>query len=133
MVTIQRERAKTLKEMAEISAYFYQDFADYEPDAAKKHLTAAAREPLARVRAVLAALPSWTPEPLHQAVITTAEELGIKLGKLAQPLRVAVSGRAATPGIDQTLYLIGREAVLRRIDRAVAWIDQRESSAEGAV
>jgi glutamyl-tRNA synthetase len=133
VVVVQRERAKTLKEMAEISAYFYQDFADYEADAAKKHLTAAAREPLARVRTALAGLDSWAPEPLHQAVIATAEALAIKLGKLAQPLRVAVSGRGATPGIDQTLYLIGREAVLRRIDRAVAWIGRQDSlsTAEG--
>jgi glutamyl-tRNA synthetase len=133
VVVVQRERAKTLKEMAEISAYFYQDFADYEADAAKKHLTAAAHEPLARVRTTLAELDSWAPEPLHQAVIATAEALAIKLGKLAQPLRVAVSGRGATPGIDQTLYLIGREAVLRRIDRAVAWIGRQDSlsTAEG--
>jgi glutamyl-tRNA synthetase len=133
VVTVQRDRAKTLKEMAEISAYFYQDFADYEADAARKQLTAAARAPLVQVRAALAALESWTPEPLHQAVIATAESLGIKLGKLAQPLRVAVSGRGATPGIDQTLWLIGREAVLRRIDRAIAWIDRHGSeSTEGA-
>ena len=129
VVAVQRERAKTLKEMAEISTYFYQDFADYEEEAAKKHLTIAAREPLARVRAALASLDPWAPEALHQAVIATAEALAIKLGKLAQPLRVAVSGRGATPGIDQTLYLVGREAVLRRIDRAIAWIERHASPA----
>jgi len=130
VIEVQRERAKTLKEMADISAYFYRDFADYEAGAAKKHLTAAAREPLAQARAALAALQPWTPQALHQAVIATAEALAIRLGTLAQPLRVAVSGRGATPGIDQTLYLIGREAVLRRIDRAIARIDQQGSSSE---
>jgi glutamyl-tRNA synthetase len=77
------------------------------------------------VRAALAALQDWTPEKLHQAVIDVAETLELKLGKVAQPLRVAVVGRAASPGIDITLQLIGRDACLRRIDRAIAYIDKR--------
>lgn len=122
---VQRERAKTLVEMAEISSFFYRDFADYDPDAAKKFLRAAAREPLVHLRDTLAALPAWEPEVLHQTVKDVAEALDLKLGKVAQPLRVAVVGRAASPGIDVTLHLTGREACLRRIDRAVAYISQR--------
>ncbi|MDX1410360.1 MAG: hypothetical protein R3330_19550, partial [Saprospiraceae bacterium] len=67
----------------------------------------------------------WAPEEMHKAVIGVAESLGIKLGSVAQPLRVAVAGRAASPGIDITLYLVGREACLRRIDRAIEYIKQR--------
>lgn len=122
---VQRERAKTLVEMAEISAFFYRDFEDYDPDAAKKFLRAAAREPLVQLRHALAALPGWEPEALHQAVQDVAQTLDLKLGKVAQPLRVAVAGRAASPGIDVTLQLVGREACLRRIDRAVDYISQR--------
>lgn len=122
---VQRERAKTLVEMAEISAFFYRDFEDYDPDAAKKFLRAAAREPLEQLRHALAALPVWEPEALHQAVQDVAQALDLKLGKVAQPLRVAVAGRAASPGIDVTLQLVGREACLRRIDRAVDYISQR--------
>ena len=124
VIELQRERAKTLKEMAEISAFFYRDFDDYEPDAARKHLTAEAQAPLARAREALAALGGWTAEGLHGALVEVAEGLGLKLGKVAQPMRVAVCGRAASPGIDVTLELLGRAAALRRIDRALAWIGQ---------
>ena len=121
----QQERAKTLVEMAEISAFFYRDFDEFEQKAAKKHLKAAALEPLQQVRERLATLDEWDAEKLHQVVIAVAESLGLNMGKVAQPLRVAVAGRAASPGIDVTLQLTGREACLRRIDKALAWINKR--------
>ena len=121
----QQERAKTLVEMAEISAFFYRDFDEFEQKAAKKHLKAAALEPLQQVRERLVTLDEWDGEKLHQVVIDVAESLGLNMGKVAQPLRVAVAGRAASPGIDVTLQLVGREACLRRIDKALAWINKR--------
>lgn len=124
---VQRERAKTLVEMADISAFFYRDFEEFEPDAAKKFLKAAALEPLVELRDALAVLARWEPDDLHQAVKDVADSLDLKLGKVAQPLRVAVVGRAASPGIDVTLYLVGREACLRRIDRALEYISQRST------
>ena len=124
VVRIQQERARTLVEMAENSAFFYRDFEAFDEQAARKNLQPAAIEPLERVRAALTGLADWTPENLHQAVITVAETLELKLGKVAQPLRVAVTGRAASPGIDVTLHLVGREACLRRIDRALGFITE---------
>ena len=62
---------------------------------------------------------------LHQVVMDVAESLSLKMGKVAQPLRVAIVGRAASPGIDVTLQLVGREACLRRIDMALAYINKR--------
>jgi glutamyl-tRNA synthetase len=121
----QQERAKTLVEMAEISAFFYRDFDEFEQNAAKKHLKAAAREPLQQVRDRLEILDKWDGEKLHQVVIDVAESLAFNMGKVAQPLRVAVAGRAASPGIDVTLQLVGRKACLRRIDKALAWINKR--------
>ncbi len=129
VVKAQQERAKTLVEMAEISAFFYRDFDDYDEAAARKHLRPVAAEPLQKVRNVLASLQDWHPESLHQAVVSVAEDLGIKMGKVAQPLRVALSGRAASPGIDVTLHLVGKAAALRRIDRALAYIQQRANAA----
>ena len=128
VVTAQAARAKTLVELAEISAFCYRDFDDYDPDAAKKHLRPVAREALTRLRAEfeMLALEDWAPETLHRVVEKVAEELGEKLGKVAQPLRVAVVGRAASPGIDVTLQLVGKDATLRRIDRALTYIDARE-------
>jgi glutamyl-tRNA synthetase len=74
---------------------------------------------------VLTDLKEWEPEKLHQVVVQVADSLDLKLGKVAQPLRVAISGRAASPGIDMTLHLVGRDACLRRIDRALDYIGKR--------
>jgi glutamyl-tRNA synthetase len=130
VIEAQRERAKTLKEMAELSAFFYRDFEDYEADAARKHLRPEAEEPLIQAREALASVDPWTPERLHECLNRVAEALGIKLGKVAQPLRVAVCGRAASPGIDVTLHLLGKPATLRRIERALDWIRTHEGAAE---
>jgi glutamyl-tRNA synthetase len=114
-----RERAKTLQEMAQASAFFYQDFAAYDETAAKKHLTAEAKAPLLALHTALAKLPQWQGELIHATVQQTAEQLNLKLGKIAQPLRVAVSGKAVSPPIDITLTLLGRDKTLQRIERAV--------------
>ena len=73
----------------------------------------------------LAALEHWEPEALHAAVEQVAAALELKMGKVAQPLRVAVVGAAASPGIDVTLQLVGRDACLHRIDKAAALIQAR--------
>jgi len=129
VVRAQQERARSLVEMADISTFFYKDFDEYDDKAAKKHLKAGSLTPLEWVRSKLAGLESWQPDALHAIVHEAAESLDIKMGKVAQPLRVAVVGRAASPGIDVTLYLVGREACLRRIDRAIDYIKARVESA----
>ena len=129
VVKAQQERAQTLVEMAEISAFFYKDFQEFDDNAAKKNLRPVAREPLEVMREALAGLNEWTAEALHQLVQDVADKLEVKMGKVAQPLRVAVVGRAASPGIDVTLHLVGREACLRRIDKALEYISLREQSA----
>ncbi len=130
VVKAQQERARTLVEMAEISAFIYQDFDEYDEKAAKKHLRPVAREPLEQVNAALSALPDWTPEAIHGAVEAVSTALELNMGKVAQPLRVAVAGRAASPGIDVTLHLVGREATLRRVARALEYISKREAGTE---
>jgi len=127
VVRAQHERAQTLEEMAEISTFFYRDFDEYDEKSARQHLRPVARQPLEMMKEALVSLAEWTPEALHQAVEDVAGELGVKMGKVAQPLRVAVVGRAASPGIDVTLYLVGRDACLRRIDMALDYIDRREA------
>jgi glutamyl-tRNA synthetase len=129
VVKAHQERARTLVEMAQMSAFCYKDYEDFDEAAAKKHLRGAAREPLERMRGVLESLGEWSDETLHIAVQQVSEALGVNMGKVAQPLRVAVVGRAASPGIDVTLRLVGKVAVLRRIDRALEYIRQREANA----
>ncbi|MEX2387754.1 MAG: hypothetical protein WD534_07745, partial [Phycisphaeraceae bacterium] len=61
----------------------------------------------------------WSAEPLHELVKQHAEETGRGMGKVAQPIRVAVSGNTVSPPIDQTLVILGRDAVVRRIERCL--------------
>lgn len=128
LVSVQAERVKTLKEMVEVSVVFYQDYEDFEPAAAKKHLRPVAAEPLQAIRACLATLPEWQPESLDQAVLQTAEALGVNMGKVAQPLRVALTGTPVSPAIDKTLWLVGKARSLERIDRALQFIERRSAA-----
>jgi len=125
VVKIQRERCKTLVEMAAASEYFYKEFDGYEEKAAKKNFTVGSDEVLAQLHGQFSELSDWQSESLHQVIINLAESLGLGLGKVAQPLRVAVCGSAVSPAIDATLALLGREKTLARISRAVDVIRAR--------
>jgi glutamyl-tRNA synthetase len=120
----QRERAKTLREMAQASLFFFRDFERYDEKAARKNLTTEARVGLAAMRARLATLSPWNAAGVHAALEAVCSEAGVGLGKVAQPLRVAVSGGAVSPPIDQTVALLGREVALKRIDRALVFIEK---------
>lgn len=128
VVSALRERAQTLGEMADKSEYFFSDFEDYDTKAAQKHLRPIVRDMLADVRSRLSVVEPWRAELIHAQVIATVEDYDAKLGKLAQPLRVAVSGTAATPPIDETLLLVGKARTLERIDRALVFIDRRTAA-----
>jgi glutamyl-tRNA synthetase len=123
LVQAQRERSRTLVEMVDKSEYFYRELEDYDRKAARKNFKGDAREVLERLREALAALPLWERESLHQVVVESAETMALKMGKVAQPLRVAVTGGPISPSIEVTLALLGRERTLARIDRALEWID----------
>jgi len=129
VVEAQRERAKTLVELAAISAFYYKDFDEFDEKTAKKAFKAAAIEPLEAVREKMAALAEWNREALHGCIHQTVEELGIGMGKLGMPLRLAATGGSPAPDLDLTLFLIGREATLRRIDRALEYIRQNNHEA----
>ena len=122
VVVALRDRVQTLKEMAERAAVWYQPLTQYDDAAVAKHLVPAARAPLEGVRAQLAALGEWTIESVHGALQATGEALGLGLGKIAQPLRVAITGTQVSPSIDHTVFLAGRDQALARIDAALAKI-----------
>jgi glutamyl-tRNA synthetase len=119
VIIAQRERAKTLKEMAQNSRFFFVEAIEVDPKAAAKHLAADGVQVLAKVRAQLAALPEWTTAAIHAALNDLATSLQSGLGKIAQPVRVAVTGTAVSPPIDATLFLLGRERTLARMDAAL--------------
>ena len=118
------ERADTLKGMAAAAEFLYREFEDYEPKAAGKNLTTLTEAPLRHLAKAFAALPEWRAEPIHETVKKVAEEQRLALGKVAQPLRVAISGTAVSPPIDVTLELLGRTKTLARIERALRHIHQ---------
>ena len=124
VVEAQRERASTLVELARISAFYYRDFDTFEPKAAKKALKEAALEPLALVRARLAELSEWNREDIHEVIDSAVKTLEVGFGKVAMPVRVAVTGGAPSPDLDLTMEMIGQAACLRRIDKAIDYIQK---------
>lgn len=125
VILAQRERCRTLAEMAEKSLFLYADLQGYNEKDAAKHLTDEGQRLLAELRAELQLVADWSTPALHEAVNRFAEVRGLGLGKVAQPIRVAVVGMAVSPPIDQTLALLGRERTLARLDAAVAWARPR--------
>jgi glutamyl-tRNA synthetase len=105
--------------MAQNSRFFFTDAVEIDPKAAAKHFAGGGLEMLAKVRERLGALPEWTTAAIHGALNDLATSLGTGLGKIAQPVRVAVTGTAVSPPIDATLELLGRERALARIDQAL--------------
>lgn len=120
IVVALRDRVQTLKEMAERAAVWFGPLTQYDEAAVAKHLTAAARAPLADARERLAALPQWSADSVSAALHATAEALGIGMGKVAQPMRVAITGTQVSPDISHTVYLAGQAEALARIDAALA-------------
>ncbi|AIR67433.1 glutamate--tRNA ligase [Cedecea neteri] len=127
LVKLLGERCKTLKEMAQTCRYFYEDFSEFDADAAKKHLRPVARQPLEVVRDKLVALSDWTAENVHHAIQATADELEVGMGKVGMPLRVAVTGAGQSPGLDVTVHAIGKQRSVARINKALDFISEREA------
>jgi glutamyl-tRNA synthetase len=120
-----QERSKTVAEMADTGLFFFRDFEAFDEKAAKKNLKPAVQEPLQAVRDGLAGLSEWNGENAHAVIQEVVDAREMKFGKVAQPIRVAVSGGAVSPPIDVTLGLLGQEATLARLDRAIAYIRER--------
>jgi len=125
VVMAQRERSKTLVEMAANSEFFYRDVTVYAAEAAEKHLRPEILAPLEELRTRIKQLTSWSANLVHETIERCAEDYQLKLGKLAQPIRVAVSGKSASPPIDITLALLGQERTLDRLNHAIAYIRSR--------
>ncbi len=127
LIPVFAERVATLKEMVASIRYFYEDFDDFEPGAAKKHLRPVAKEALEAVKSAFAELDDWNAENIQEAINATADGLGVGMGKVGMPLRVAITGAGQSPNLDLTAYWIGQQKVLSRIDLALQFIEQREA------
>jgi glutamyl-tRNA synthetase len=112
-----KERVNTLEELADAAMYFYKRLHP-TPELRQQHYSEAS---LSAVEAFAASLPAqWSRENISAALKSAAEKNGLKLGKVAMPLRVMVTGETQTPSIDATLELIGRDEVARRIEAELA-------------
>jgi glutamyl-tRNA synthetase len=122
VVNAQRERARTLREMAHNSLFFFRDFDTYDEKAARKNLTAEALPVLQGLQDAFKGLTEWNAGSIHEAINSVATRIGLGLGKVAQPLRVAVAGTAVSPPIDVTVELLGPDKTTSRIERALRWM-----------
>lgn len=120
IVLSQRERAKTVREMALNSAFFFRAPVAYDEKAVRKHVTADVPPLLAEAAADLGRLDDWSAPAIHDVISRVAAAKGIALGKLAQPIRLAVCGGTVSPPIDATLAILGKAEALSRLARAQA-------------
>jgi glutamyl-tRNA synthetase len=127
VVRAQRERVATVAEMARNSLFFFRDFEAFEDKAAKKHLTPEAVPLLQALAEGFSGMAGWDSEAIHATIASVAEQQGLALGKVAQPLRVAVTGGAVSPPIDATVALLGRQVTQARILRALAFVFDRSA------
>ncbi|KTC79924.1 glutamyl-tRNA synthetase, catalytic subunit [Legionella cherrii] len=119
LVAIQAERCKTLAEMCQMSLYFFTDSIEYDEAAVKKHLRPVILEPLTALYERLQTVETWEKDHLQECINDISAQFDINMGKIAQPLRVAVTGSGMSPSIDMTLTLLGRERVLTRLKNAL--------------
>jgi glutamyl-tRNA synthetase len=123
LVELQRERSKSLVEMAQLSRWLVVEEPVFDEKAAAKHLKPAVEPALRDLRDSLAALPGWDEATLDAAFSAVrARHDDLAMGKLAQPVRVAVTGTSVSPGIFETLVVLGQERTVARIGRALARI-----------
>ena len=114
-----RERSKTLLEMADQAAFYFRDDFAFDEKAAKKHLTPAIKEPLEMLLTRLESTPNPDEKTLEEMFKEIAAAKEIKLGAIAQAVRVALTGRAVSPGIYEVMNILGRDEVLKRLSRCL--------------
>lgn len=115
VVRVQAERCKTLIEMRDKSTYFYYDVLEYDESAVKKHLRPVVLLPLEALFKRFEAMAVWEADALQTCINDVAAEFDLNMGKIAQPLRVAITGGSNSPAIDATLTMIGQRRVLSRL------------------
>jgi len=118
MIATLRERARTLVELVEMARYYLDDQIVYDEKAAAKFLTAAAADSMSFLAGKLAALSEFTEANVEQAFTSTLEEHGLKMGELAQPVRVALTGSTVSPGIHAVIAVLGKDRSVARLKQA---------------
>lgn len=127
LVVTLRERAQTLVEMAKAAEPYLLESPPMEPEPTKKFLTRAIAPALEQLIMRLEKLPAFSKDTVEPVFKEVLEEQGLKMGQLAQPVRVALTGRAISPGIFEVMDLLGREATLARLRNGLALAQAADS------
>ena len=114
-----KPRSKTLVEMAQSARFYFVEGVAYDPVAAKKFLKPDVTDLMKDIRDRIDGMPSFTQKDLEKVFLDFLEEKGIKLGRIAQPLRVALTGSSVSPGLFEVMEVLGRKCVIGRIDKAL--------------
>ncbi len=122
-----KERSKTLVEMAEKAAFYFYDTVEYEPKAAKKFLTARMTDVFKDVIKCFEELDNFDEKILEEVFHQIISRHGLSLGQLAQPLRVALTGGTASPGIFEVISNLGKERVIKRLKDVVEFIERQKT------
>lgn len=122
MLKTLQPRAKTLVELAAASHFYLTETVTFEEKAVQKFLTQDGLTLIEKVRGKLTAAPDWTEEGIHAVFTSLMQELGLKLGKIAQPIRVALTGGTASPGLFEVMQVLGKEQTLARLDTALTTV-----------
>ncbi|MBW2367503.1 MAG: glutamate--tRNA ligase [Deltaproteobacteria bacterium] len=125
-----RTRSKTLLEMAESACFYYQDITRYDPKGAKKFLKPSALDGIEKLIIRLEALETFSQESLEHAFLAVMEETGLKLGKIAQPVRLALTGTTVSPGIFEIIAVLGKEKTLSRLNGVRQFIIDRQKTGD---
>ena len=123
MVPTLSARCHTLVEMAEAARFYFQDPRPYEEKGAKKFLTPANVPILQEVARRLEAMPEFNEAALNQLFHDLAAETGLKMVNLAQPVRLALTGRTASPGLYEIIDILGKGETLQRIETAIGFAE----------
>lgn len=124
VIEVMRERTQTLEEMADKIVYFYADIESYDNKAIKKHIKNNSLDLLDAVSNQFSEIDTWSHENINLAIKAVMEKKNVKMGEIAQPIRIAISGSSATPSIDVTVSLMGKVRTLERIDKAIKFIKE---------
>jgi glutamyl-tRNA synthetase len=118
-------RSKTMEEMANQATFYFQEKIVYEEKAAKKFLKPAALLPMELLVETLEQMEAFGEKDLEDAFLSVMEKTGLKLGKIAQPVRVALTGRTASPGIFEIIAVLGKENTIKRLRNAIAYLAEK--------
>ena len=125
IVDLYRQRVSTINQLADSILYCFEDFDNYDEKAAKKALRPVTLEPLQHLLEALKKLDDWKSPDIHQVIESVIQKLELNMGKVGQPLRVAVTGGSFSPPIDKTVEIIGKDKTLDRISRAISYVSAK--------